>query len=333
MSIKVGINGFGRIGRMVFRAALENRKIDVVAVNDITDAATLAHLLKYDSTHGVFPKKVSATRRSLKVGGKSLKVLSERDPADLPWGDLGVDIVVEATGIFRRREECARHISEGGAKKVLLTVPPKGEVDAMIVIGVNDSALKPRHKIVSNASCTTNCLAPMVKVLDRRFGIESGLMTTVHAYTSGQRLIDAPHKDLRRARSAALSIIPTTTGAAKAVGKVYPRLAGKLDGMAMRVPVPDGSVIDLVATTKKKVSVDTINEAMKKAAQTTHKGIIEYCEDPVVSVDIVGNPHSTVFDSQLTMVIGDRTLKVVSWYDNEWGYSKRCADLIVMMAG
>ena len=333
MSIKVGINGFGRIGRMVFKAALENRKIDVVAVNDITDAATLAHLLKYDSTHGIFPKKVSATRRSLKVGGKSLKVLSERDPADLPWGDLGVDIVVEATGIFRRREECARHISEGGAKKVLLTVPPKGEVDAMIVIGVNDSALKPRHKIVSNASCTTNCLAPMVKVLDRRFGIESGLMTTVHAYTSGQRLIDAPHKDLRRARSAALSIIPTTTGAAKAVGKVYPRLAGKLDGMAMRVPVPDGSVIDLVATTKKKVSVDTINEAMKKAAETTHKGIIEYCEDPVVSVDIVGNPHSTVFDSQLTMVIGDRTLKVVSWYDNEWGYSKRCADLIVMMAG
>ena len=332
MAIKVGINGFGRIGRMVFRASLENRKIDVVAVNDITDAGTLAHLLKYDSTHGRFSKRVSATARSLKVGGKSLKVLSERDPANLPWGDLGVDIVVESTGIFRQREQCAKHI-KAGANKVLLTVPPKGEVDAMIVIGVNDASLKARHKVVSNASCTTNCLAPMAKVLHERFGIEHGLMTTVHGYTSDQRLIDAPHKDLRRARSAAVSIIPTTTGAAKAVGKVYPKLAGKLDGMAMRVPVPDGSVTDLVAITKKKVSVEAINDAMKKAAQTTHKGIIEYCKDPIVSIDIVGNPHSAIFDSNCTMVAGDRMFKVVSWYDNEWGYSKRCADMIVLMAG
>lgn len=332
MAIKVGINGFGRIGRMIFRAALENRKIDVVAVNDITEPETLAHLLKYDSTHGRFSKKVSVKGRSLVVGGKRLKVLSERDPANLPWGDLGVDIVVESTGIFRQHAQCSKHIDGGGAKKVLLTVPPKGEVDAMIVVGVNESTLKSKHKIVSNASCTTNCLAPMAKVLDQRFGIESGLMTTVHAYTSDQRLIDAPHSDLRRARSAAVSIIPTTTGAAKAVGKVYPRLAGKLDGMAMRVPVHNGSVIDLVAVTRKKVSVEAINEVMKKAAKTTHKGIIEYCEDPVVSVDIIGNPHSSIFDSKLTMVMGDRLFKVVSWYDNEWGYSKRCVDLIVLMA-
>jgi glyceraldehyde 3-phosphate dehydrogenase len=317
---------------MVFRAAQENRKVEVVAVNDITDAETLAHLLKYDSTHGRFSKKVSVKGRSLIVGGKKLKVLSERDPAKLPWGDLGVDVVVESTGIFRERAQCAKHIDGGGAKKVLLTVPPKGDVDAMIVIGVNEGSLKPKHKIISNASCTTNCLAPMAKVLHERFGIESGLMTTVHGYTSDQQLIDGPHSDLRRARSAAVSIIPTTTGAAKAVGKVYPKLAGKLDGMAMRVPVSDGSVTDLVATTKKKVSVEAINEAMKKAAKTTHKGIIEYCEDPVVSVDIIGNPHSSVFDSKLTMVLGDRLFKVVSWYDNEWGYSKRCVDMIVLMA-
>jgi glyceraldehyde 3-phosphate dehydrogenase len=333
MAIKVGINGFGRIGRMVFRATLENRKLDVVAVNDITDATTLAHLLKYDSTHGRFSQKVSARGSSLSVGGKKLKVLSERDPANLPWADLGVDIVVESTGIFRQREQCMKHIKGGGAKKVLLTVPPKGDVDAMIVLGVNENTLRARHKVVSNASCTTNCLAPMAKVLDQRFGIVSGLMTTVHGYTSDQRLIDAPHSDLRRARSAAVSIIPTTTGAAKAVGKVYPKLNGKLDGMAMRVPVQDGSVTDLVAVTKKKVTVEAINEAMQKAAKTTHKGIIEYCKDPVVSVDIIGNPHSSIFDSQLTMAIGERMFKVVSWYDNEWGYSKRCADLIVKMAG
>ena len=331
MAIKVGINGFGRIGRMVYRATRENPDIEVVAVNDITDAATLAHLLKYDSAHQRFPEKVSVKDGSLVVGGKDLKVLSERDPAKLPWGDLGVEIVVESTGIFRKREDCVKHV-EGGAKKVLLTVPPKGDVDAMIVIGVNEDKLKPEHVVVSNASCTTNCLAPMAKVLHEAFTIESGLMTTVHGYTSDQRLIDAPHSDLRRARSAAVSIIPTTTGAAKAVGKVFPALSGKLDGMAMRVPVQDGSVTDLVAVTKKDVSAEAINEAMKKASETTHKGIIEYCEDPIVSVDIIGNPHSSIFDSNLTLVMGSKMFKVVSWYDNEWGYSKRCVDLIVIMA-
>ncbi len=331
MAVKVGINGFGRIGRMVYRATRENPDIEVLAVNDITDAATLAHLLKYDSTHQRFPGKVSVKDGSLVVGDKDLKVLSERDPAKLPWGDLGVEIVVESTGIFRKREDCVKHV-ESGAKKVLLTVPPKGDVDAMIVIGVNEDKLKPEHVVVSNASCTTNCLAPMAKVLHEAFAIESGLMTTVHGYTSDQRLIDAPHSDLRRARSAAVSIIPTTTGAAKAVGKVFPALSGKLDGMAMRVPVQDGSVTDLVAVTKKDVSAEAINDAMKKASETTHRGIIEYCEDPIVSVDIIGNPHSSIFDSNLTLVMGSKMFKVVSWYDNEWGYSKRCVDLIVIMA-
>ncbi len=332
MAIRVGINGFGRIGRMVYRATLENPEIEVIAVNDITDAATLAHLLKYDSTHRRFPGKVSAKDNMLFVGEAQVKVLAERDPAKLPWKDLGVEIVVEATGIFRKREECQKHI-QAGAKKVLLTVPPKGEVDAMIVLGVNDDKLKPEHSIVSNASCTTNCLAPMAKVLHEAFTIEHGLMTTIHAYTADQRLVDAPHKDLRRARSAAVSIVPTTTGAAKAVGKVLPDLNGKLDGIAMRVPVQNGSVTDLVATCKKDVSVDAINRVMSKAAETTHKGIIEYCEDPIVSVDIIGNPHSSIYDSQLTMVLGPKMFKVVSWYDNEWGYSKRCADLIERMAG
>ncbi|RJP22637.1 MAG: type I glyceraldehyde-3-phosphate dehydrogenase [Candidatus Abyssobacteria bacterium SURF_5] len=332
MPLKVGINGFGRIGRMVYRAASSNGQIEVVAVNDITDAATLAHLLKYDSTHRMLPKKVTAKDNMLLVGNSEIRVLSERDPAKLPWKDLGVEVVVESTGIFRKREDCAKHLA-AGAKKVLLTVPPKGDVDAMIVLGVNDDKLKPEHLIISNASCTTNCLAPLAKVLHETFGIEWGLMTTVHAYTSDQRLIDAPHKDLRRARTAAVSIIPTTTGAAKAVGKVMPELNGKLDGLAMRVPVVDGSVIDLVAATKKEVSVDAINRVVQKAAQTTHKGIIEYCEDPIVSVDIIGNPASSIFDSQLTMVMGPKMLKVVSWYDNEWGYSNRCIDLIVKMAG
>jgi glyceraldehyde 3-phosphate dehydrogenase len=332
MAIKIGINGFGRIGRMVYRAALEHPEIEVVAANDITEPATLAHLLKYDSAHGKFSEDVSVEDDNLIVGKRRIKILKERDPAKLPWKTLGAEIVVESTGIFRKREDCLKHV-EGGAKKVLLTVPPKGDVDAMIVLGVNDDALKPEHVVVSNASCTTNCLAPMVKVLNDAFGIESGLMTTVHAYTADQRLVDSPHSDLRRARSAAVSIIPTTTGAAKAVGKVIPDMNGKLDGMAMRVPVQDGSVTDLVGVAEKEVSVDSINEAMKKAAETTHKGIIEYCEDPVVSVDIIGNPHSSIFDSQLTMTIGSNLFKVVSWYDNEWGYSKRCIDLIVRMAG
>jgi glyceraldehyde 3-phosphate dehydrogenase len=332
MAIKVAINGFGRIGRMVFRASRENANVEVVAVNDITDAATLAHLLKYDSAHHKFGEEVSVKGDSLLIAGKELKVLGERDPAALPWGDLGVDVVIESTGIFREREQCAKHLT-AGAKKVLLTVPPKGDVDAMIVLGVNDDTLKADDKVVSNASCTTNCLAPMAKVLNEAFGIENGLMTTVHGYTSDQRLIDAPHSDLRRARSAAVSIIPTTTGAAKAVGKVYPELNGKLDGMSMRVPVQDGSVTDLVAIAKKDVTVEAINEVMKKASETTHKGIIEYCVDPIVSVDVIGNPHSSIFDSQLTMVIGGKMFKVVSWYDNEWGYSSRCVDLAVMMAG
>lgn len=332
MAIRVGINGFGRIGRMVYRATREHPEIEVVAVNDITDASTLAHLLKYDSTHRRFPEQVSVKDGALVVGKKQVKVLAERDPAKLPWKDLDVKVVVESTGIFRKRDDCAKHV-KAGAKKVLLTVPPKGDVDAMIVLGANDVALKPEHTIVSNASCTTNCLAPMANVLNKAFTIEWGLITTVHAYTADQRLVDAPHKDLRRARSAAVSIVPTTTGAAKAVGKVIPELNGKLDGMALRVPVQDASVTDLVAIAKKDVSVDAINRVMKKAAETTHKGIIEYCEDPVVSVDIIGNPHSSIFDAQLTMTMGSKMFKVVSWYDNEWGYSKRCVDLIIRMAG
>ena len=332
MAIRVGINGFGRIGRMVFRAALEHPEIQIVAINDITDASTLAHLLKYDSTHRRFPKTVSVKDDTLTVGKAQVKVLAERDPARLPWKDLDVEIVLESTGIFRKRDDCQKHI-DAGAKKVLLSVPPKGDVDSIIVLGVNDDTLRPEDKVVSNASCTTNCLAPMAKVLHEAFTIEWGLMTTVHAYTADQRLVDAPHSDLRRARSAAVSIVPTTTGAAKAVGKVIPDLSGKLDGMAMRVPVQDGSVTDLVAMTKKEVSVDAINRVMAKAAESTHKGIIEYCEDPVVSVDIIGNPHSSIFDSQLTMTMGPNLFKVVSWYDNEWGYSKRCVDLFMRMAG
>ncbi|UCD58134.1 MAG: type I glyceraldehyde-3-phosphate dehydrogenase [Candidatus Hydrogenedentota bacterium] len=331
MAIRVGINGFGRIGRMVYRATLEHPEIEVIAVNDITDASTLAHLLKYDSTHRRFPGKVTVEDDILMAGGARVKVLAERDPARLPWKELGVQIVVESTGIFRKRDDCMKHV-QAGARKVLLTVPPKGDVDSMIVLGTNDEVLKPDHVVVSNASCTTNCLAPMAKVLHEAFTIEWGFMTTVHAYTADQRLVDAPHSDLRRARSAAVSIVPTTTGAARAVGKVIPELNGKLDGMALRVPVQDGSVTDFVGVTRKEVTVDAINQAMKKASETTHKGIIEYCEDPVVSVDIIGNPHSSVFDSRLTMAMGPRMFKVVSWYDNEWGYSKRCVDLIVRMA-
>jgi len=331
MPLKVGINGFGRIGRMVYRAARNNPEIEVVAVNDVTDAKTLAHLLKYDSTHRIFPERISVKDNMLAVGESQVRVLSERDPAKLPWKDLGVEIVVESTGIFTKKEDCLKHIS-AGAKKVLLTVPPKGEVDAMIVLGANDEMLKPEHVVVSNASCTTNCLAPLAKVLHETFTIEWGLMTTVHAYTADQRLVDAPHKDLRRARSAAVSIVPTTTGAARAVGKVIPALKGKLDGLAMRVPVQDGSVTDLVVASKKEVSVDAINRVVQKASETTHKGIIEYCEDPIVSVDIIGNPASSIFDSQLTMAMGPKMFKVVSWYDNEWGYSNRCIDIILKMA-
>ena len=333
MSIKIGINGFGRIGRLVFRIANARDDIEIVQINDITDAKTLAHLLKYDSIHGRYNKTVAVDGDAVVVDGQRIRISAERDPAALPWGDLGVDVVVESTGIFRKRDQVQKHI-DAGAPKVILTVPAKDEIDATVVLGVNDEVLKPEHKIVSNASCTTNCLAPVAKVLHDTFGIESGLMTTVHSYTNDQRLLDLPHKDLRRARAAAMSIIPTTTGAAKAVGKVIPELNGKLDGFAMRVPTSDGSIVDLTAVLKTETDVNEINAAMKKAAEGPMKGILEYTEDPIVSIDVVGNSHSSIFDSLSTMVSGGRgkLVKVVSWYDNEWGYSSRVVDLLVKMA-
>jgi glyceraldehyde 3-phosphate dehydrogenase len=331
MAVKIAINGFGRIGRLVFRIAHKRDDMNVVAINDITDAKTLAHLLKYDSVHGRFSGKVEAKDQAIVVDGKEIKISAERDPANLPWAALGVDIVVESTGVFRKKEQIAKHLA-AGAKKVLLTVPAKDEIDATIVLGVNDDDLKPEHKIVSNASCTTNCLAPVVKVLNDTFGIKEGLMTTIHSYTNDQRILDLPHSDLRRARSAAMSMIPTTTGAAKAVGKVIPALNGKLNGMAIRVPTPDGSVVDLVATTEKPVTVESVNAAMKKAAEGEMKGILEYMKDPIVSVDVVGNANSSIFDSLATMTIGTNMVKIISWYDNEWGYSNRVVDLMVKMA-
>ncbi len=331
MAIKVGINGFGRIGRTVFKLLVKNADFEVVGVNDITDAKTLAHLLKYDSVFGVLDAEVKATEDSIVVNGKAYKVTAITDPAQLPWKDFGVDVVVESTGKFTKKEDCLKHVS-AGAKKVLLTVPPKDEVDAIIVMGVNDETLKPTDVVISNASCTTNCLAPVAKVLHKNFGIVRGFMTTVHAYTNDQRVLDMPHKDLRRARAAANSIIPTTTGAARAVGKVLPELKGKLDGFAMRVPVIDGSVVDLVAELEKKATKEDINKAIKEASETYLKGILAYTEDPIVSCDVISNPHSSIFDAQSTMVIGDNFVKVVSWYDNEFGYSNRCVDLLKLMA-
>lgn len=331
MAIKVGINGFGRIGRNVFRAIVERGGIDVLAVNDLTDAKSLGILLKYDTVHGRFAGAIEAKEKSLLVNGKEVKLLMEKDPAKLPWKSLGVDIVIESTGMFTSRADCAKHL-EGGAKYVLLSAPAKDKIDATIVIGVNTKELKPEHKIVSNASCTTNCLAPLVKVLNDNFGMEKGLMTTVHAYTNDQRISDLVHKDLRRARAAAMNIIPTTTGAAKAIGEVIPSLKGKLDGLSLRVPVINGSVTDLVAMLSKDVTVETVNAAMKKAANGEMKGILEYCEDPIVSSDIIGNAHSSIFDSALTYVIDKRMVKVVSWYDNEWGFSNRMIDLIELIA-
>jgi glyceraldehyde 3-phosphate dehydrogenase len=331
MAVKIAINGFGRIGRLVFRIAHKRDDMNVVAINDITDAKTLAHLLKYDSVHGRFSGKVEAKDQAIVVDGKEIKISAERDPANLPWAALGVDIVIESTGVFRKKEQIAKHLT-AGARKVLLTVPAKDEIDATIVLGVNDDDLKPEHKIVSNASCTTNCLAPVAKVLNDTYGIKEGLMTTIHAYTNDQRILDLPHSDLRRARAAAMSMIPTTTGAAKAVGKVIPTLNGKLNGMAIRVPTPDGSVVDLVATTEKTVTVESVNAAMKKAAEGEMRGILEYMKDPIVSVDIVGNAHSSIFDSLATMTIGTNMVKIISWYDNEWGYSNRVVDLMVKMA-
>ena len=327
MAIRIGINGFGRIGRLVFKAAYKDPDMEFVGVNDLTDAKTLGHLLKYDSTHGRFPDEVSVDGENVVVAGKKYPVMAIRSPAEIPWGKLGADVVVESTGVFRQRAQLLDHL-KGGASKVVLTVPSKDEIDAIIVLGVNDEDLKPEHKIISNASCTTNCLAPVVKVLHDAFGFKHGLMSTTHSYTNDQRLLDMPHKDLRRARSAAVSIIPTTTGAAKSVGKVIPELSGKLDGMAFRVPVMNGSVIDLTAVLSRDVTIDEVNQAMKKAAEGSMKGILEYTEDPIVSADIVGNPHSSIFDALSTFVLEGNLVKVVSWYDNEWGYSNRVVDLI-----
>jgi glyceraldehyde 3-phosphate dehydrogenase len=329
MSIKIGINGFGRIGRLVFKRMMEKGGFDVVAINDLTDPKTLTHLLKYDSIHGRFPGELLPTETGFKLNGKEILITSEKDPTKLEWGKRGVEIVIESTGVFATKEKLTMHLT-AGAKKVILTAPPKDDLDAMIVIGVNDSDLKPEHKIISNASCTTNCLAPMVKVLDENFGIIKGFMNTIHSYTNDQVMLDQPHKDLRRARAGAINIIPTTTGAAKAVGIVLPHLKGKLDGFSLRVPTPDGSITDFTAILNKDVTKDEINSAMKKAAESNLKGILEYTEDPIVSSDIVGDEHSCIFDSLLTMAFGS-LIKVIGWYDNEWGYSCRVVDLMKKM--
>jgi glyceraldehyde 3-phosphate dehydrogenase len=324
MAIKVGINGFGRIGRLVFRRALELGGFDFVGINDLTDAATLGHLLKYDSVHGRFKGDIKVEGNELIVNGDKIKISAEKDPSKLNW--KGVDVVIESTGVFRDKESCLKHIA-AGAKKVILTVPAKGEIDAMVVLGVNENVLTGKEQVVSNASCTTNCLAPMVKVLHDAFGVEKGFMTTVHSYTNDQQLLDLPHKDLRRARAAAVSIIPTTTGAAKAIGKIIPDLKGKLDGFSLRVPTPDGSITDFVAILKKEATVEQVNDAFKKAANSSMKGLLEYTEDPIVSADIIGTHYSVIFDSLSTMVNGN-LVKVVGWYDNEYGYSCRVVDLI-----
>ncbi|MBX9361778.1 MULTISPECIES: type I glyceraldehyde-3-phosphate dehydrogenase [Streptomyces] len=331
MTIRVGINGFGRIGRNYFRALLEQgADIEIVAVNDLGDTATTAHLLKYDTILGRLKQEVTHTADTITVDGKTIKVLAERNPADIPWGELGVDIVIESTGIFTKKADAEKHIA-GGAKKVLISAPAKDE-DVTIVMGVNQDKYDPaNHHVISNASCTTNCVAPMAKVLDENFGIVKGLMTTVHAYTNDQRILDFPHKDLRRARAAAENIIPTTTGAAKATALVLPQLKGKLDGIAMRVPVPTGSVTDLVLELSREVTKEEVNAAFQKAAEGELKGILEYTEDPIVSSDIVNAPASCTFDSSLTMVQEGKSVKVIGWYDNEWGYSNRLVDLTVFV--
>ena len=328
MAIKVGINGFGRIGRLVYRAMVNNPKFEVVAVNDLGDIKTMTHLLKYDSVHGIFFDDVKTTDDGFVADGHACKVLSERDPKNLPWKELGVEVVIESTGIFKTGDTANAHI-EAGAKKVIITCPGK-DIDGTFVMGVNDKEYDAsKHNIISNASCTTNCLAPVSKVLLDNFGIKRGFMNTIHAYTNDQRILDLPHKDLRRARSAAMSMIPTTTGAARAVALVLPDLKGKLDGFATRVPTPDGSMVDLTVELEREVTKDEINAAMKKAAEGDMKGVLAYTEDPIVSIDIVGNSASSIFDSGLTMVLGEKSnlVKVVSWYDNEWGYSNRVADL------
>ena len=327
MSVRVGVNGFGRIGRLVIRAALrQGADIEFVAINDLTDAKTLGHLFRYDSVHGVFPGAVEVEDEALVIDGKRLRVTSETDPAKLPWKELGADVVIESTGRFTERAAAAKHL-EAGAKKVIISAPAKGP-DVTICLGVNEEMYdKAKHDVISNASCTTNCLAPMAKVLVDNFGVEKGFMTTIHAYTNDQTVLDFPHKDLRRARSAAMSIIPTTTGAARAVALVIPDLEGKLDGFALRVPTPDGSVTDLVAELQTEVTADEVNAAMKAAAESSRmKGILQYQEDPIVSIDVVGNSHSSIFDPALTMAMGTM-VKCVSWYDNEWAYSCRLVDL------
>ncbi len=331
MGIRIGINGFGRIGRMAFRAMLGKKDIEVVAVNDITDARTLAHLLKHDSVHGSLKHQVKAEGNEIMLDGHALRVLAERDPGKLPWKELKVDVVVESTGLFTARDKAALHLS-AGARKVVISAPADG-VDVTLCMGVNQHAYEPgKHHVISNASCTTNCLAPIAKVLHENFGIAHGLMTTVHAYTSDQMLQDGPHKDLRRARAAGLSMVPTSTGAAKAIGLVLPALNGKLDGIAVRVPTPNVSVVDLTATLERDADDKAVNAAMKKAADGELRGILAYCDEPLVSVDFNGNSHSSIFDAPLTKVMGKRLVKIFSWYDNEWGYSNRLADVTAFVA-
>ena len=331
MAVRIGINGFGRIGRSVFRILAGRAERQVVAINDLYENEQLAYLLKYDSLMRTFEKEVKSDAEFLYVGDEKIAMTAERDPAKIPWGDLGVELVIEASGVFTKREQLEKHLA-AGAKKVILTVPAKDEIDATIVVGVNDDTLKPSDRLISNASCTTNCLAPIAKILDDRFGIEEGFLTTVHAYTNDQRLADVPHKDYRRSRAAAQNIIPTTTGAARAVGKVLPQLEGKLDGLAMRVPVPDGSTIDFVCRLREKPSAAEVNAAVREAAATTLRGIVLYSEVPLVSSDIIGNPHSSIFDALSTQSQGDGFVKVIAWYDNEWGYSNRVVDLIDRLA-
>jgi len=330
MAVRVAINGFGRIGRNFFRACWGREGVEIVAVNNLASAEMLAHLLKYDSVHGIFKADVRGEGDTLIVDGHKVKVLSQREPERLPWGELGVDVVLESTGTFRTREGCERHL-KAGAKKVLLSAPARDEIDATVVIGVNDHVLTPDARIVSNASCTTNCLAPMVKVLHEAFGIERALMTTVHAMTNDQRILDFVHRrDVRRARAAVCNIIPTTTGATKAVQLVYPAVAGRISGMAIRVPVPNGSITDLTVLLSNKAGVEEVNEAFRAAAEGPLAGILQFSEEPLVSSDIVGNPHSCIFDAKSTMAVGE-LVKVLGWYDNEWGYSNRCVDLVLKM--
>jgi glyceraldehyde 3-phosphate dehydrogenase len=331
MAHKVGINGFGRIGRNFLRASYKDPDIEILAVNDITDSKTLAHLLKYDSVLGILEADIQATEDAIIVDGKKIKVLAEKDPGHLPWKDLGISIVIESTGLFRKRQDALKHIEQGGAEKVIISAPAT-EPDVTLVLGVNEETYDPdKHNIISNASCTTNCLAPVVKVLHDEFGIEKGFMTTIHAYTGDQRLLDAPHKDLRRARAAAVSQIPTTTGAAKAVGIVIPELKGKIDGIAIRVPTANVSVVDLVALLKKNATAEQANAAFKKAAEGSLKGILQFTDEPLVSVDFMANPHSAIVDGDYTRIIDDNMVKVLAWYDNEWGYSCRMIDLIKYM--